>query len=291
MRELRAPQSRPFTADAPARGSLRTDVTGLWRSRAWLEQRGEPICCGISAESGPCDTTKPVPDPDEHALANEWGDQLGPWALQRAIRSARAKVPGLPPDFRFHDLRHHLASMLIASGADVKVAQARLRHASAKTTLDTYAHLWPDSEESTRASHRRGDGGAPFGREETKTSGSSDDGTNDAGRIRADDPLQGNQDFVLTLRRALDRHTVSAVHSFGCSAASRCNSVSESTNSIPRSAIHSLGKSGVLSANSTSAFAESAAARTCRSFSSIATSATVVSSRFRVSTRACGRAG
>jgi hypothetical protein len=28
--------------------------------------------------------------------------------------------------------------------------QARLRHASAKTTLDAYGHLWPDSDESTR---------------------------------------------------------------------------------------------------------------------------------------------
>ena len=27
---------------------------------------------------------------------------------------------------------------------------ARLRHASAKTTLDTCARLWPDSDESTR---------------------------------------------------------------------------------------------------------------------------------------------
>jgi integrase len=41
--------------------------------------------------------------------------------------------------------------MLIASGADVKVVQKRLRHASAKTTLDTYAHLWPDSDDTTRA--------------------------------------------------------------------------------------------------------------------------------------------
>jgi integrase len=41
--------------------------------------------------------------------------------------------------------------MLIASGADAKVVQKRLRHASAKTTLDTYAHLWPDSDDSTRA--------------------------------------------------------------------------------------------------------------------------------------------
>jgi hypothetical protein len=33
----------------------------------------------------------------------------------------------------------------------VKVVQAPLRHASAKTTLDTYGHLWPDADESTRA--------------------------------------------------------------------------------------------------------------------------------------------
>jgi len=38
-----------------------------------------------------------------------------------------------------------------ASGADVKTVQARLRHASAKTTLDTYGHIWRDRDESTRA--------------------------------------------------------------------------------------------------------------------------------------------
>jgi integrase len=43
------------------------------------------------------------------------------------MRSARARVPGLTPEFRYHDLRHYYASMLIASGADVKVVQARLR--------------------------------------------------------------------------------------------------------------------------------------------------------------------
>jgi integrase len=58
---------------------------------------------------------------------------------------------GLPAGFRYHDLRHYFASLLIASGADVKTVQARLRHASAKTTLDVYGHLWPDPDESTRA--------------------------------------------------------------------------------------------------------------------------------------------
>jgi integrase len=89
--------------------------------------------------------------PGEWLLLNEYGRQLGPWQLERAFRSARAQVDGLPAGFRFHDLRHYFASLLIASGADVKVVQARLRHASAKTTLDTYGHLWPDADESTRA--------------------------------------------------------------------------------------------------------------------------------------------
>jgi integrase len=42
------------------------------------------------------------------------------------------------------------ASLLIASGADVKVVQARLRHATATTTLNCYGHLWPDRDESMR---------------------------------------------------------------------------------------------------------------------------------------------
>lgn len=57
----------------------------------------------------------------------------------------------MPGSFRFHDLRHYLASLLIASGADVKTVQTRLRHASAVTTLGIYVHMWPDRDESTRA--------------------------------------------------------------------------------------------------------------------------------------------
>jgi integrase len=88
---------------------------------------------------------------DGWMLTDEWGKQLGPWKLQRAFRAARAGVKDLPAGFRFHDLRHYYASLLIASGEDVKVVQARMRHGSAKTTLDTYGHLWPDSDDSTRA--------------------------------------------------------------------------------------------------------------------------------------------
>jgi len=88
---------------------------------------------------------------DRTLLVNEYRRPLSPRTLQRAMWAARAAVPGLPARFRYQDLRHYFASLLIASGADVKVVQARLRHASAKTTLDTYAHLWPNSDDSTRA--------------------------------------------------------------------------------------------------------------------------------------------
>lgn len=33
----------------------------------------------------------------------------------------------------------------------MKIVQARLGHASATETLDTYAHLWPDNGDRTRA--------------------------------------------------------------------------------------------------------------------------------------------
>ena len=65
--------------------------------------------------------------------------------------AARAKVPGLPSKFVFHDLRHHLASVLIVGGLDVKTVQATMRHADATTTLNTYAHLWPETDTRTRA--------------------------------------------------------------------------------------------------------------------------------------------
>ena len=42
------------------------------------------------------------------------------------------------------------ASLLTRQGESVKVVHARLGHASATETLDTYGHLWPDSDDSTR---------------------------------------------------------------------------------------------------------------------------------------------
>ena len=58
----------------------------------------------------------------------------------------RADVSGAA----FPALRHYCASPLIRHGASVKVVQARLGHATAAEMLDSYSHLWPDSEDRTR---------------------------------------------------------------------------------------------------------------------------------------------
>ncbi|MCU1644591.1 MAG: site-specific tyrosine recombinase XerC [Nocardia sp.] len=88
--------------------------------------------------------------PGERMVCNEFREPVPPWQIDRAIRAVRGDIPGLPEEFSFQDLRHYLASLLIGNGANIKVVQARMRHATAKTTLDTYGHLWPDTDESTR---------------------------------------------------------------------------------------------------------------------------------------------
>jgi len=90
--------------------------------------------------------------PGEHGLifTSGIGRPVNRDYLSRAFRTAAAAA-GAPPNARLHDLRHYYASLLIRHGESVKVVQARLGHASATETLDTYSHLWPDSEDLTRA--------------------------------------------------------------------------------------------------------------------------------------------
>lgn len=60
------------------------------------------------------------------------------WRRQWATICTHAHISGLTT----YELRHTAASLAIAAGADVKTVQLMLGHASAATTLDTYAHLW-----------------------------------------------------------------------------------------------------------------------------------------------------
>lgn len=59
-------------------------------------------------------------------------------AAVTACQSADSTFPRLTP----HGLRHVAAGLMVSSGANVKVVQRQLGHASAAMTLDTYADLF-----------------------------------------------------------------------------------------------------------------------------------------------------
>lgn len=89
--------------------------------------------------------------PRQFALVftNTWCNPLRRNSAGEMWHRARREA-GLPEWATFHDLRHFYASLLIAKGSSVKTVQRCLGHQSAMETLDTYGHLWPDSEDETR---------------------------------------------------------------------------------------------------------------------------------------------
>lgn len=69
------------------------------------------------------------------------GGPLSEGNWKRSVRwSAAIKAIGVP-NLRVHDLRHTAASVWLGSGADPKVVQRILGHASAAMTMDLYGHL------------------------------------------------------------------------------------------------------------------------------------------------------
>src|SRR5258708_40312685 len=55
---------------------------------------------------------------------------------------------GLSRTTRFHDLRHTAASLLLASGVNVKVVSEMLGHSNVSITLSIYAHVLPHMQQS-----------------------------------------------------------------------------------------------------------------------------------------------
>jgi integrase len=81
-------------------------------------------------------------------------------ALCRKMDAAAAKRKGvavakLPPDerwgYRFHDLRHFSATMLVAAGVDVRTVASRLGHSQPTLTLNLYAHALPERDRHAAA--------------------------------------------------------------------------------------------------------------------------------------------
>ncbi len=91
----------------------------------------------------------PVQHPDGLLFTTPAGKPLRRTSFSSTVWRPAVKAAGLDGVI-FHSLRHYYASLLIRHGESVKVVQARLGHATAAETLDTYSHLWPDSEDRTR---------------------------------------------------------------------------------------------------------------------------------------------
>jgi integrase len=91
-------------------------------------------------------------DVGDHDLlfTNDAGEPIRRTRFSDVWRPA-AKAAGAPAGTGFHALRHYYASLLIRHGESVTTVQARLGHKTAAETLNTYSHLWPDSEDRTRA--------------------------------------------------------------------------------------------------------------------------------------------
>lgn len=140
-----------------------------WLRRTVRVDRQLVSAAGVSARFGPTKTeasvrTIPAPTLVLEALTEhlrEFGegpDRLifttaagGPVRRSTASDRWRAATAKAGVDARgWHDLRHFYASLLIHSGASVKVVQDLLGHKHATETLNTYGHLWPGSENVAR---------------------------------------------------------------------------------------------------------------------------------------------
>ena len=73
-------------------------------------------------------------------FATDIGTPVAPRNMVRHFKD-KLKKAGLP-EIRFHDIRHIIVSyLLVEKGAHVKLVSELVRHASAKITMDRYAHL------------------------------------------------------------------------------------------------------------------------------------------------------
>ena len=78
---------------------------------------------------------------------NDWlfdapkGGPLRESNWKRSVGWRTAKASAGVPGVRVHDLRHTAASLWLAAGADPKVVQRVLGHATAAMTMDLYGHL------------------------------------------------------------------------------------------------------------------------------------------------------
>ena len=72
--------------------------------------------------------------------------KITPTTLQRKCDN-NCKCANIDKNIRIHDFRHSFASMCIFKGIPIEIISEYLGHESISTTLNTYAHLYPNSQD------------------------------------------------------------------------------------------------------------------------------------------------
>jgi integrase len=97
----------------------------LRRHRSWMKERALEACTDLVRDA---------------YIVSEWPDGSKPMRPDKVtivFRALRDKVA--VPTARLHDLRHFVATQMIAAGQDVVTVAGRLGHAQPSTTLNIYA--------------------------------------------------------------------------------------------------------------------------------------------------------
>lgn len=81
---------------------------------------------------------------NDFVFAHPDGRPWRPSSITKRFITAR-KAADLPP-FRLHDLRHFMATQMLAAGVAIVTVSQRLSHARASTTLNVYAHAVPGGD-------------------------------------------------------------------------------------------------------------------------------------------------
>lgn len=139
--------------------ALRVRDVDLLRMRAHVERNASWLATGLQYVAPKTHQSRAVPLPpflredlqellagkavDDLLFTTINGRPLDPSNFRTQVLAAASRRAGLER-VTAHDLRHTAASIAIQSGADVKVVQRMLGHASAAMTLDVYADLFED---------------------------------------------------------------------------------------------------------------------------------------------------
>lgn len=148
-RNRRLPEALPLLSTAP-KSSARARVRGECCAPVTHPALGDVLPAFLVAELEQHLTTRP-PESDAFVFVSPEGGTLNHKNFYRRHFKPAIAAAGLPPQTRFHDLRHTCAALCIALGAHPKAIQERLGHSSITVTLDRYGHLFPKLDETLTA--------------------------------------------------------------------------------------------------------------------------------------------